>query len=114
MSSAADRARGALYGLAIGDALGMPTQMLSRDEVAAQFGLLDGFRHAPSDHRIAAGLPAGSITNDTEQALLVADTLLAGSGHVDSEDLARRLLAWAEQARERDRLTYWAPRPVRP
>ncbi|HTU05644.1 MAG TPA: hypothetical protein VMG13_08830, partial [Trebonia sp.] len=26
---AADRARGALYGLAIGDALGMPTQLLS-------------------------------------------------------------------------------------
>jgi ADP-ribosylglycohydrolase len=26
----ASRARGALYGLAIGDALGMPTQMLSR------------------------------------------------------------------------------------
>src|SRR5580693_8861718 len=25
-----DRARGALYGLAIGDALGMPTQMMSR------------------------------------------------------------------------------------
>ena len=27
------RARGALYGLAIGDALGMPTQMLSRAEI---------------------------------------------------------------------------------
>jgi ADP-ribosylglycohydrolase len=109
MSSAADRARGALYGLAIGDALGMPTQMLSREEVAAQFGLLSGFREAPSDHRIAAGLPAGSITNDTGQALLLADTLLAGGGHVDSEDLARRLLAWAEQARERGSLDLLGP-----
>jgi ADP-ribosylglycohydrolase len=109
MTSAADRARGALYGLAIGDALGMPTQMLSREEVAAQFGLLSGFRDAPSDHRIAAGLPAGSITNDTQQALLLADTLLAGSGHVDSEDLARRLLAWAEHARERGSLDLLGP-----
>ena len=33
-----DRALGALYGLAIGDALGMPTQMLSRERIVARFG----------------------------------------------------------------------------
>jgi ADP-ribosylglycohydrolase len=99
MSSVAERARGALYGLAIGDALGMPTQLMSREEVAACFGVLDGFREPRDDHLIAAGLPAGSITDDTEQALLVADALLADGGHIDSEDLARRLLDWAERAR---------------
>ncbi|MFL6046523.1 MAG: ADP-ribosylglycohydrolase family protein [Propionibacteriaceae bacterium] len=109
MSSAEERALGALYGLAIGDALGMPTQLLSRDQVATHFGTIDGFREAPPDHRIAAGLPAGSITNDTEQALLLADALLAEGGHVDSEDLARRLLAWAERARERGSLDLLGP-----
>jgi ADP-ribosylglycohydrolase len=109
MSSAEERALGALYGLAIGDALGMPTQLLSRDQVATTFGTIDGFREAPPDHRIAAGLPAGSITNDTEQALLLADALLAEGGHVDSEDLARRLLAWAERARERGSLDLLGP-----
>ena len=34
----ASRARGALYGLAIGDALGMPTQMLSRAQIRARWG----------------------------------------------------------------------------
>ena len=109
MSSADERALGALYGLAIGDALGMPTQLLSRDQVDTHFGRIDGFREAPPDHRIAAGLPAGSITNDTEQALLLTDALLAGGGHVDSEDLARRLLAWAERARERGSLDLLGP-----
>ena len=109
MSSADERALGALYGLAIGDALGMPTQLLSRDQIATHFGTIDGFREAPPDHRIAAGRPAGSITNDTEQALLLADALLAGGGHVDSEDLARRLLAWAERARERGSLDLLGP-----
>ena len=109
MSSASERARGALYGVAIGDALGMPTQMLSREDVAAHFGVIDGFREASSDHIIAAGLPAGSITNDTEQALLLADVLLSGGGHVDSEDLGRRLLAWAEHARERGSLDLLGP-----
>jgi ADP-ribosylglycohydrolase len=109
MSTAEDRARGALYGLAIGDALGMPTQLMSHAEVAVCFGNLDGFREPPADHVIAAGLPAGSITDDTEQALLLADALLAGAGHADSEDLARRLLAWAERARERGSLDLLGP-----
>jgi ADP-ribosylglycohydrolase len=109
MSSADERALGALYGLAIGDALGMPTQLLSRDQVTTHFGTIDGFREAPPDHRIAAGLPAASITNDTEQALLLADAMLAEGGHVDSEDLARRLLAWAERARERGSLDLLGP-----
>ena len=43
-----DRAQGALYGLAIGDALGMPTQMLSRREIVDRWGpLLTGFEAAP-------------------------------------------------------------------
>jgi ADP-ribosylglycohydrolase len=109
MITARDRARGALYGLAIGDALGMPTQLMSHEEVIACFGVLDGFRAAPAGHPIASGLPAGSVTDDTEQALLLADALLAGGGHVESEDLARRLLAWAERARERGSLDLLGP-----
>jgi ADP-ribosylglycohydrolase len=109
MSTPSDRARGALYGLAIGDALGMPTQLMSHEEVAACFGVLDGFREAPTDHPIAAGLPAGSITDDTEQALLLADALLVGGGHLESEDFARRLVVWAERARERGSLDLLGP-----
>src|SRR4249919_3227368 len=109
MSSTGERARGALYGLAIGDALGMPTQFMSYEEVSASFGVLDWFREAPADHPIAAGLPAGSITDDTEQALLLADALLVGGGHLDGADLARRLVAWAERARERGSLDLLGP-----
>jgi ADP-ribosylglycohydrolase len=109
MSTVGDRARGALYGLAIGDALGMPTQLMSQEDVAACFGLIDGFREPPEDHPIAAGLPVGSVTDDTEQALLVADALLLGGGHINSEDLARRLIVWAERARERGSLDLLGP-----
>ena len=53
------RARGALYGLAVGDALGMPTQMLSREQIRGRWGsLLPGFEAAPPGHPIAAGMPA--------------------------------------------------------
>src|SRR5215831_21319693 len=67
------RALGALYGLAIGDALGMPTQSLSRAEIVARYGPLVGeFCPGPDGHPLAGGLPAGSVTDDTEQAMLLA------------------------------------------
>src|ERR1700722_16731304 len=73
-----DRARGALYGLAIGDALGMPTQLMSRRQVTERWGpLLTGFEPAPPGHPIAAGMPAGAVTDDTEQAVLLGRLLLS-------------------------------------
>lgn len=88
------RARGALYGLAIGDALGMPTQMLSRAQIVARWGgLLPGFEPAPPGHPIAAGLPAGAITDDTEQAVLLGRLLVKGHGTVDPRELADALVS---------------------
>jgi ADP-ribosylglycohydrolase len=104
------RARGALYGLAIGDALGMPTQMLSRAQIVARWGaLLTGFEPAPPGHPIAAGLPAGSITDDTEQAVLLAKLLVAGHGTVDPHGLARALVSWERDMAARGSLDLLGP-----
>ncbi len=106
-----DRARGALYGLAIGDALGMPTQMLSRRQIADRWGpLLTGFEAAPEDHPIAAGLPAGAVTDDTEQAVLLGRLLLVrGDGGVDPVELATVLLAWERDMAARGSLDLLGP-----
>lgn len=109
MIDRADRARAALYGLAIGDALGMPTQLLSHDDVVQRFGDLSGFEPAALDHPIAAGMPAGSITDDTEQALLLAKTLIDGNGHVDPEVFARRLVVWEDDMKARGSLDLLGP-----
>jgi ADP-ribosylglycohydrolase len=95
--TARDRALGALYGLAVGDALGMPTQALPRDVVTQLFGDLDGFRDGPAENELSAGLPAGRTTDDTDQAVIVAECLVAGSGRADPDLLARRLLGWQDQ-----------------
>ena len=39
-------------------------------------------------------MPAGSITDDTEQAVLVADLLIGGSGTIDPMVFAKALLDW--------------------
>jgi ADP-ribosylglycohydrolase len=105
-----ERARGALYGLAIGDALGMPTQLLSRREITDRWGpLLTGFEPAPPGHPIAAGMPAGSVTDDTEQAVLLGRLLVAGNGVIDPHQLATALARWERDMAERGSLDLLGP-----
>ncbi|HMH38060.1 MAG TPA: ADP-ribosylglycohydrolase family protein [Streptosporangiaceae bacterium] len=104
------RARGALYGLAIGDALGMPTQMLSRAEIVRRWGpLLPGFEPAPPGHPIAGGMPAGTVTDDTEQAVLLARLLVKGRGTIDPHELAAALTEWERAMAERGSLDLLGP-----
>ena len=89
-----DRAEAALLGLAVGDALGMPTQYLPRATVDHLYGGLRWFEPGPEANEISRGLPAGHVTDDTDQALIVARALVDGGGHVAPDRLARDLLAW--------------------
>jgi ADP-ribosylglycohydrolase len=104
-----DRALGALYGLAIGDALGMPTQLLSQARVRALYGHVEGFERPTDDHPIAAGLPAGSITDDTEQAVLLGQLLIDGGGDVDPVRFAEELIGWERRVVARGGLDLLGP-----
>ena len=89
-----NRAVGAFYGLALGDALGMPTQSLSREQVRQRFGAITTLEDAGADQPIAPNMPAGSITDDTEQAILVGELLVEGQGKIEPTVLAQRLIDW--------------------
>ncbi|MFC1406533.1 MULTISPECIES: ADP-ribosylglycohydrolase family protein [Streptacidiphilus] len=104
-----DRALGALYGLALGDALGMPTQVMSRAAITSRFGQVTGFEPGPPDNPVAAGLPAASVTDDTEQAVLVGRLLVRGDGHIDPHTLARELLDWEATMKARGSLDLLGP-----
>ncbi|MEU4680284.1 ADP-ribosylglycohydrolase family protein [Micromonospora sp. NPDC023737] len=103
------RAVGALTGLAVGDALGMPTQSMPRERILARHRRLAGFEPGPADQPIAPGMPAGTVTDDTEQALLLGRLLLDGRGHIDGHRLARALLAWEDDMRRRGSLDLLGP-----
>lgn len=90
----ADRALAAFYGLALGDALGMPTQSLSREQIQQRFGKVTSLLDAGPDQPIAPNMLAGSITDDTEQAVLVAELLIESGGRINPADLAQRLIDW--------------------
>ncbi|MFW9077888.1 ADP-ribosylglycohydrolase family protein [Pseudomonas sp. P2757] len=92
--TALNRALGAFYGLALGDALGMPTQSLSRETIKQRFGQITDLQDAGPLQPIAANMPKGSITDDTEQAILVGQLLVEGNGQIEPAILAQRLIEW--------------------
>ncbi|WP_350257270.1 ADP-ribosylglycohydrolase family protein [Scrofimicrobium sp. R131] len=106
--SAIDRALGALTGAALGDALGMPTQDLSPETIQADYGPIDRF-YPPGPHQvIAAGQPAGTVTDDTEQMVIVAE-LLAEGGPFDPVAFAHRLDRWEREMEARGSLDLLGP-----
>jgi ADP-ribosylglycohydrolase len=110
MTERTSRAAGALYGLAIGDALGMPTQSLPRALILDRYGeVLTGFHPAPADQPLAAGMPAGAITDDTEQAVLLAHLVISSGGTVDGRELADELMGWETTMRARGSLDLLGP-----
>lgn len=109
------RAYGALAGLALGDALGMPTQAMSPEQIRAVYGRITGLVDADASQPYAPGMPAGSVTDDTEQALLVASLLVRGRGSssgrvaLDAGEFAHALLAWEDSMIERGSLDLLGP-----
>jgi ADP-ribosylglycohydrolase len=88
----------------------MPTQMLSRAEIVRRWGpLLPGFEAAPPGHPIADGMPAGAVTDDTEQAVLLARLLVKGRGTIDPHELAAALTEWERAMAERGSLDLLGP-----
>jgi len=95
-ASVKDRIHGCLIGVAAGDAMGMPTSLMSPTAIRQTFpGYIEGFLPAPDGHVIHDGMVAGQITDDTQHTLLLADSILR-SGQVDPHDIAASLMAWAE------------------
>ncbi|TKX68816.1 ADP-ribosylglycohydrolase family protein [Halorubrum sp. GN11GM_10-3_MGM] len=83
-----DRARGVLLGVACGDALGRPVEFQSASAITAEHGRLDEMKGHGTWNQ-----PAGTITDDTEQALCIARSLVE-CGTFDPADIADRFVAW--------------------
>ncbi|MCD6484298.1 MAG: ADP-ribosylglycohydrolase family protein [Candidatus Odinarchaeota archaeon] len=86
---------GSLAGVAIGDALGFPTEGLTPEEIKHYYGFVDDFV-APIPEHPNAYLPKGHITDDTEETLLLADAIIRAKGDVSLSVFADCLLNWAK------------------
>lgn len=81
--------RSAIYGHAVGDALGVPVEFSSRQElVDAPVEKMEGFGTYP--------FPAGTWSDDTSMTLATLDSLSSG---IDFEDMMKKFCDWFENAR---------------
>lgn len=80
--------KGALLGLAVGDALGVPVEFQSRD-------LLTRFPVTSMREFGTHGQPAGTWSDDSSLTFCLAETLVKG---YDLQDLANRFVNWRHHA----------------
>ncbi len=86
---------GGLYGQALGDAWGMPAYF-DPDQTWRAYGWITTFLPAPGDHEVHAGLPAGRITDDSEQAFSLARAYIA-AGDVTLPATVQAIVDWYDR-----------------
>ena len=88
-----DRFLGTIFGQAVGDALGLSTEFMSKQEVGRFYpnGIEDYSQIVQDDHR--RRWQRGDWTDDTDMMLCILDSFVACQ-KVDTLDIARRFKEW--------------------
>ncbi len=74
----------------------MTSEGRSRADIRGEFGWIDRLLPGPDREFVPGGLPAGAVTDDTQQTVLVAEGIREAGGRIDPGILARRIVAWAD------------------
>ena len=91
MTRSEDRVRGALYGVAVGDALGAPLEFMNATQIKQQYG-------APVREMVGGGwlsLAPGETTDDTDMTLAVCEGIME-SPSAPIEPIGRRFIQWVD------------------
>jgi len=86
-----DKFIGSMVGLAIGDALGMPCEDYEQPDLLKTFGRITDYLDPPKGQFNYDKLKAGMYTDDTEQAIVLAESLVENNG-LDVNHFAKKLL----------------------
>ena len=89
------RIAGAVYGQAVGDALGMPSELWARERVKSFFGEITDFLDGPAENNAACYFKKGEFTDDTSMALAIADAVIERKGDIDPVLIGQNILSWA-------------------
>ncbi|WP_202304677.1 ADP-ribosylglycohydrolase family protein [Dryocola clanedunensis] len=91
-----NRILGAFYGQALGDAMGMPSELWPRSRVKAHFGWIDRFLPGPAENNAACYFGRARFTDDTSMALALADAIIEHDGKINPDTIGQHILRWAE------------------
>ena len=103
------KAQGAIVGAAIGDALGMPTECVSRDRFQSMYGgTVRNFYRAHAGHA-CDHLRAGQYTDDTQQVILLSETLIEHGGF-NIDEFGVKIGKWGHYCINKKGYDRWAGR----
>lgn len=83
-----DRIMAMIYMGKIGDALGMPAEIMTPEKIASTFGRIKKYYNAPAGHPWLGDLKAGMWTDDSQLELAVLTSMIRRGG-IDLDDLAQ-------------------------
>ena len=89
-------ARQILPAIAYGDAAGLPVEAMSAEQISENYGRITELQ-APSDHPFFPGRARGTVSDDTQLSLAVAESLIR-TGGFSIESLADEHIATYRQA----------------
>lgn len=90
-----DRIAGCLYGQALGDAMGVSTEFMTKDVANFYHDTERGLNaedFLPDQHRLA--FETGDWTDDTDQTVLILDNLVQNNAQFEPVSFARSLQKW--------------------
>lgn len=88
---------GVLYGMAIGDAMGMPPELWSRKRFLEVYGKISDFLDGHPDNEISYQYKKGNFTDDTSQALTIIDSLMETDFIPNPQNIAQHIINWADK-----------------
>lgn len=91
------RILGCLYGQAIGDAMGMPSELWPKRRIINYFGWIERFLPGPKENIAACEFSAAEFTDDTHQCIALMDALNETNGVANPPIIARHILLWARR-----------------
>ncbi len=96
-----DKVLGMLVGSAIGDAMGAPTEMWSREDISIDYGFVEKLdtmvREPSAEGTWGYNLPAGGTTDDTRWKKLLTEFLLTQSEELSAKDFSEFIVKKYEQ-----------------
>ena len=89
------RIRGVLIGCAYGDAMGMPTENMTREEILEKYpGGIKKFYSSTITDATGRDFVAGEVTDDTINTIILLESLVKNHGHANAESYIMDLRNW--------------------
>lgn len=92
------RIRCSFYGTALGDSMGMPTEMWNQEKIDFYFpdGVKELYASQGSLDWFGRDFQKGQVTDDTENTIFIVRSIANAGGKADTEEFIKLLLYWEE------------------